>query len=120
MNPPQVFQLLSQTEPFFTVSSSRKYRVKRMHDEDRLRFWREGRQFVDAMLSAVAVDRFSSVLDYGCGIGRLLRCMVPHATEAHGVDISPRLLEKAAQECPGATLHHYDQWAVSPPFVEFS
>jgi SAM-dependent methyltransferase len=119
MNPPQVFQLLSQTEPFFTVSSSRKYRVKQMGNEDQLRFWREGREFVEHMLKAVAVDSFSSVLDYGCGIGRLLRCMAPRAAQAHGVDISPALLAKAASECPSATLHHYEQWQASPPVVEF-
>jgi hypothetical protein len=120
MNPPQVFQILSQTEPFFTVSSSDKYRVKEMRKEDELRFWREGREFVEHMLQAVGVQSFHSVLDYGCGLGRLLRCMIQHTDQAHGVDISPRLLEKAALECPAATLHHYDQWIVSPPTVEFS
>lgn len=119
MNPPQVFQLLSQTEPFFTVSSSRKYRVRQMREEDQLRFWREGREFVEHMLQAVGVQSFHSILDYGCGIGRLLRCMVRHANEAHGVDISPLLLATAGLECPAATLHHYDQWLLSPPTVEF-
>jgi len=49
----------------------------------------------------------------------LLRCVVPHTDRAHGVDISPLLLEKAALECPSATLHHYDEWLLSPPIVEF-
>lgn len=119
MNPPQVFQLLSQTEPFFTVCSSAKYRVKQMRNEDELRFWRGGRDFVEHMLHTVGIQSFNSVLDYGCGIGRLLRSMVPHATHSHGVDISPALLERAAVECPAATLHHYDQWLTSPPQVEF-
>jgi SAM-dependent methyltransferase len=119
MNPPQVFEILSETEPFFTVSSSRKYRVTQMRKEDKLRFWEEGREFVEQMLKAVGSDSFNSVLDYGCGIGRLLRWMVPHAIQSHGVDITPALLERAALECPDATLHHYDRWLTSPPRVEF-
>jgi SAM-dependent methyltransferase len=120
MNPAQVFQTLSQTEPFFTVSSSPKYRRKQMHNENELRFWREGRDCVNEVLDCIGERSFGSVLDYGCGIGRLLRCMAPHARRAHGVDISPVLLAKASEICPDAILSHYNEWLSSAPMVEFS
>ena len=120
MNATQVFQTLSETEPFFTVSSSHKYRRKEMRREDELRFWREGRHCVADVLDFVGQNAFDSILDYGCGVGRLLRAMAPHATHAHGVDICPRLLKKAGETCPQATLLEFDQWIKSAPLVEFS
>src|SRR5258706_4561 len=79
MNATQVFQTLSETEPFFTVSSSHRYRQKGMLREDELRFWREGRHCVADVIDFVGQNSFDSILDYGCGVGRLLRCMAPHA-----------------------------------------
>src|SRR5258707_755690 len=120
MNATQVFQTLSETEPFFTVSSSHRYRQKEMLREDELRFWREGRHCVADVIDFVGQNSFDSILDYGCGVGRLLRCMAAHATHAHGVDICPRLLKKAGEICPQAVLLEFDQWAKSAPMVEFS
>ena len=120
MNPAQVFQTLSQTEPFFTVSSSSNYRKRNMHGAVAERFWQEGRDCVQAMFKAVGQNSFRSILDYGCGVGRLLRCTLPHAETAYGVDVSPRLLDKASEVCPSATLMEYKQWLASTPRVEFS
>src|SRR5436190_17813908 len=120
MHPTQVFQSLSQTEPFFAVSTARHYRKRNMRDAAREQFWQEGRDCVQAMFNALRRRSFTSVLDYGCGVGRLLRCTLPHAKIAYGVDISLRLLEKAAEVCPSATLMEYKQWIASPPQVEFS
>ncbi len=120
MNPAQVFQTLSQTEPFFAVSTSAHYRKRNMADSVRDQFWQEGRDCVDAMLELVGQQSFRSILDYGCGVGRLLRCTVPHANAAYGVDISPVLLKKAAEVCPSARLMEYNQWLADPPPVDFS
>jgi hypothetical protein len=120
MNPAQVFQVLGQTEPFFTVSSASHYRKRNMDSVLQKIFWREGHDCVQDIFRAVGSCSFSSVLDYGCGVGRLLRCTVPHADVAYGVDVSVPLLAKAAKVCPSATLMEYEQWLASPPLVEFS
>jgi len=120
MNPAQVFQTLGRTEPFFAVSTSIHYRKKNMQGDARERFWREGRDCVKAMLDIVGKHSFRSVLDYGCGVGRLLRCTLPRADVAYGVDVSSAILEKASEVCPLASLMEYNRWVASSPRVEFS
>lgn len=40
-----------------------------------------------------------TVLDVGCGIGRLLKWVAPHCRRAYGIDISGAMLKKARQRC---------------------
>jgi SAM-dependent methyltransferase len=40
-------------------------------------------------------DRWSRVLDFGCGAGRLSQALADHADEVVGVDVSPPMLEVA-------------------------
>jgi hypothetical protein len=121
MNPAEVFQVLGRTEPFFTVSSASQYRKRNMMSSAAQKlFWKEGYDCVQAIFTAVGSCSFRSILDYGCGIGRLLRCVMTHTEIAYGVDVSVPLLEKAAKVCPFAMLMEYEQWLASPPVVEFS
>lgn len=36
-------------------------------------------------------------LDFGCGVGRLTNALAAHFREAHGVDVSPSMIERARQ-----------------------
>ncbi len=47
----------------------------------------------------VAADR--SILQIGCGIGRLERALAPHVRAAHGLDVSPQMIEVARRRCAG-------------------
>jgi SAM-dependent methyltransferase len=38
-------------------------------------------------------------LDIGCGIGRLEAALAPRVAEAHGIDVSPRMIEAAERRC---------------------
>ncbi len=40
-------------------------------------------------------------LEIGCGIGRMQEALAPRVAEAHGIDISPRMLEAARIRCAG-------------------
>jgi len=120
MSPAQVFQILGQTEPFFAVSTSTHYRKRNMQGAVRNQFWQEGQNCVEAMLDIVGRHSFSSILDYGCGVGRLLRCTLPRADIAYGVDVSPGILAKASEVCPPAILIDYEKWRGIAPRVEFS
>ncbi len=44
-----------------------------------------------------AIDR--TVLDIGCGIGRLAVEVAPHVREIHGIDVSARMIEAAERRC---------------------
>jgi 2-polyprenyl-3-methyl-5-hydroxy-6-metoxy-1,4-benzoquinol methylase len=47
-----------------------------------------------------AVPREAAVLDVGCGAGRMLQALAGGAGQIHAVDISPRMLERAAGILP--------------------
>ena len=45
-----------------------------------------------------------TAVDFACGTGRVLRYLLDRGIEATGVDISPDMLELAANRCPDAKL----------------
>ncbi|HEV2845657.1 MAG TPA: methyltransferase domain-containing protein [Thermoanaerobaculia bacterium] len=46
-------------------------------------------------------------LEIGCGIGRMQASLSPRVAEAHGVDISPKMVETARRRCAGLTNVHF-------------
>ena len=47
----------------------------------------------------------SKALDFGCGVGRLTRALLEHFAEAHGVDISAKMIEVAQRSTPRCQFH---------------
>jgi SAM-dependent methyltransferase len=61
----------------------------------------------------------SSVLDVGCGTGiPLASHLVDRGFRIHGLDISPRMLEKARESIPGASFELADilSWTATRPY----
>jgi ubiquinone/menaquinone biosynthesis C-methylase UbiE len=63
-----------------------------------------------ARTAAEVVDRFAdwgllgperTTLEIGCGIGRMQAALSPHVAEAHGIDISPKMVEVSRRRCAG-------------------
>ena len=46
-------------------------------------------------------------LEIGCGIGRMQASLSPRVAEAHGVDISPKMVEAARRRCAGLSNVHF-------------
>jgi SAM-dependent methyltransferase len=72
-------------------------------------FWASGAPDLDGLiLDGLELDRRATVLEIGCGVGRLLR---PLATRAHrviGVDIAPAMIEQGRTllaDLPRVSLH---------------
>ncbi|HTG36753.1 MAG TPA: class I SAM-dependent methyltransferase [Thermoanaerobaculia bacterium] len=42
-----------------------------------------------------------TTLEIGCGIGRMQAALSPHVAEAHGIDISPKMIDAARRRCAG-------------------
>ncbi len=53
------------------------------------------------VLDGVVLDRSAEVLEIGCGVGRLLVPLAKRVTFAHGVDISPVMIEKSKTYAAG-------------------
>ena len=47
------------------------------------------------------------VLEIGCGIGRMQAALAPRVAEAHGVDISPKMIDAARRRCAGIPNVHF-------------
>ncbi len=42
------------------------------------------------------------ILELGCGMGRVLKHLAPHCREAHGADVSPRMVTLGRKYCAGS------------------
>jgi SAM-dependent methyltransferase len=71
-------------------------------DPDTEAFWLRGEQVVERMLGMadVAVGPDETVLDIGCGVGRLTRALARRAGHVYGLDVSREMLELARRHNP--------------------
>ncbi len=60
-------------------------------------FWTEGERVLDAVLSAVGVELApeDSVVEIGCGVGRLTRAIAGRVGSVRALDVSPEMLALA-------------------------
>ena len=91
-------------DPYFSVLTDPKFRAAALTDVAREEFFSHGRNHVDFVLSLCRAHVDGSfaprrVLDFGCGVGRLLLPFAAHAAEVVGVDISPSMLAEAQRNC---------------------
>lgn len=66
-------------------SDFREYILPKRSDEE---FWDEGHKEAQVLLPYINED--DTVLDYGCGIGRVAKYIQPHVKEINGIDITPK------------------------------
>ena len=91
-------------DPYFSVLTHPKFRTDALNEESRLEFFTLGRLHVDHVMaicrsyldSGFAPQR---VLDFGCGVGRVLVPLAAVAPEVVGVDIAPSMLAEARRNC---------------------
>jgi SAM-dependent methyltransferase len=66
---------------------------------DPAEFFATGKSEIAAVLQEVLAlgksINYGTALDFGCGVGRLTQALAGHFQEAHGVDISPSMIEHA-------------------------
>ncbi len=66
-------------------------------------FWAQGESHIATVMDDAAKLGSSgngSALDFGCGVGRLLRPLLTRFDKVSGVDIAPAMLTLAAENCP--------------------
>jgi SAM-dependent methyltransferase len=90
---------LAQADPLWAICTDP---AKRNHQWTREDFFATGRKEIEAALAyaagiGICIDKMSSVLDFGCGVGRLTRALGQHFPECVGVDISPAMITLASE-----------------------
>lgn len=81
-------------------------------------FWQQGEQDLQTMLDLLELTPGAddTVLDIGCGVGRLLKALTPRVRATVGIDVSSEMLERARTNLAGlpVTLHTGDGTSLQP------
>jgi SAM-dependent methyltransferase len=98
-------------DPYFGVITDPKFRSVGINENARQEFFASGESHVHGVLSTIRkhidpgfVPR--TVLDFGCGVGRLLIPFAKIAEDVLGLDVSPSMLQEARQNCDEQQLHN--------------
>src|ERR1700681_1933935 len=91
-------------DPYFGVITNPKFRRSEMNEDAKREFFESGgthAQYVLATIRKHINPEFAplKVLDFGCGVGRLLVPFARIAEDVVGLDVSPSMLEEARRNC---------------------
>ncbi len=98
-------------DPYFGVITADRFRLGRITEADREEFFASGAVHVHGVLAACrryidAEFAPQSVLDFGCGVGRLVVPFAHLAPRVVGVDVSPSMLAEARRQCDARAAAH--------------
>lgn len=90
----------AQTEPYYSVLSQPRFLASRMN-ENPAPFFELGEADVERLVGSIRAAnrdaRLRSVLEFGCGPGRLIPAFLRRGIAVTAVDVSPRMLALAAE-----------------------
>ncbi len=90
--------------PYFGVCTVEKFRVENLTPESRAEFFAGGEADVKKVLR-ICREQFDpafqpeTVLDFGCGVGRMLIPFAEVAKQVVGIDVSPSMLQECRKNC---------------------
>jgi len=96
-------------EPYFGVITAERFRANRLDEAALAEFFASGQQHMECVLHSCrsyfdAAFTPKRVMDFGCGVGRLLIPFAALADEVVGVDVSAAMLAEAAKNCEERSL----------------
>jgi len=98
-------------DPYYGVITDPKFRSAALTPEARDTFFRSGQAHAAHVLATIRVHidpGFSPqrVLDFGCGVGRVLVGLADIAPDVLGIDVSPSMLAEARRNCDVHGIPH--------------
>ena len=101
-NTDKEWERIAQSEPYFGVLTHQQFLTENFDKKAEQKFWESGERHVDLVF--VNIEKHLRVgfypentLDFGCGVGRLLKPLVKRSKYVTGVDVSATMLELAAK-----------------------
>jgi 2-polyprenyl-3-methyl-5-hydroxy-6-metoxy-1,4-benzoquinol methylase len=103
-NPRKQWERFGRVDPYYGVVARQEMHGRSLDDDVRSRFFESGEQQVAQLIKVLGLlvgtdTRFGRVLDYGCGVGRVLIPLARRAESVVGVDVSPSMLAEARRNC---------------------
>lgn len=94
------WNIIAERHPFFGVLANEKFLGSSLDEATLREFYASGQQDIAFTLDVARKHfgiepRFERALDFGCGVGRLSKAMAAYADRVTGIDVSPKMLEKA-------------------------
>jgi SAM-dependent methyltransferase len=118
-DPDRDWQAWAETDPYFGVLTDPKFLAANLNDASLIEFFDSGQRHVEHIYSVISASirpdfHPDRVLDYGCGVGRLVVPFARRSQTVIGVDVSPAMLEEARENCKkfgavSARLLHVDE-----------
>ena len=105
------WEMFVDREPYFAVLTSPKYLRKNFTDVNEREFFQSGETVVDWVLRIIEqrlIPQFApaSILEYGCGVGRLAIPFARRPGSITAVDVSPTMLAVARGEAGRSGISH--------------
>ncbi len=96
-------------DPYFGVITNPKFRRANLDDQALTEFFESGRRHVDYVMKMIHtyIDPGfcpTSVVDFGCGAGRLVVPFAQVAQQVVGLDVSGSMLDEATRNCTARGL----------------
>ncbi|WP_158265545.1 class I SAM-dependent methyltransferase [Blastopirellula marina] len=96
----QAWKQWGDVDPYYGVITDDKFRSDKLDEQTRQEFFQTGQQSVDHVLKLcrkhIRPDFApQTVLDYGCGVGRMAIAFAQHAQHVTGIDVSEGMLAEA-------------------------
>jgi cyclopropane fatty-acyl-phospholipid synthase-like methyltransferase len=98
------WEAFGSKEPYFGVLTDERYKSVNLDARTKTTFFKSGEEDIEKAFSVIHkhIDkdfRPKNVLDFGCGVGRLLLPLAMRAEKATGVDVSESMLSEAHKNC---------------------
>ena len=124
-NPDRDWQMWGKVNPYFGVLTDPKYLNANLNDDSLQEFFASGECHIEHVYSVIR-DKIRpdfqpvQVLDYGCGVGRLIVPLSKRSQTVIGIDVSRGMLEQARKNCKrlgtaSARLLHVDEMETLAP-----
>lgn len=96
----KAWKKFGETDAYFGVLTHEKFRDKNLNDEHKKEFFETGVKYTRRIYRHFRKQfnpdiQFNSVLDFGCGTGRLALGFARESEKVVGIDISEKMLEEA-------------------------